>query len=102
MDELSFDGRFALLRQGDAAQIARDDAQAQLPFPPVLPVIGIFAPAEIPSQTRNVALNAHAPADSHESFSECAQCLSFLRELACGRDDDQFDTGSGETLLDVR
>src|SRR5258707_8319220 len=102
MEELSREEQFCLLRQGDAAQITGDHSQAQPPLHPVLPVIDAFAPAEIPSQTGNAALDARAPAIAPAPGARALQCLSFLRELACGRDGHAPDPSCLQALLRFR
>ena len=61
IDEFFREKYGGLVDQSDAAQIAGDDAQAQPPLHPVLPVIGAFAPPVITPQTGNALLDARTP-----------------------------------------
>src|SRR5712691_7372345 len=99
MDEFYCFGKLSLFRQGDAAQIAGDDPQAQPAFHPVLPVIGTFAPPEIPPQTRNAAFDARTPPIAPAPGARALQGLTFWRELAGGRDGHALDSGCLEALL---
>src|SRR5258707_9640949 len=102
MEELSREEQFCLLRQGDAAQITGDHSQAQPPLHPVLPVIDAFAPAEIPSQAGNAALDARTPAIAALPPACALQRLSFLGELARCWDGHALDSGGFEALLRFR
>src|SRR5215470_2232864 len=88
-----------LLRQGYTAQVASYHPQAQPAFHPVLPVIGAFAPAKVPSQARNTALDARAPAIAPAPGARALQGLAFRRELARGRDGHTLDSGCLQALL---
>src|SRR5260370_36667073 len=85
---------FGLLRQGNAAQVTGNDPQAQPPLHPVLPVIGAFAPAKVPPQTRNAPLDARTPAIAARSAPRALDRLAFLRELAPRRDGPPLGPGA--------
>src|SRR6266851_5142309 len=80
-------------------QVAGDHPQAEPAFHPVLPVIPASAPAVIPSQARNAALDARAPAIPAPPGARVLQGLAFWRELAGGRDSYALDSGCLEALL---
>src|SRR5260370_28453103 len=93
---------FGLLRQGNAAQVTGNDPQAQPALHPVLPVIGAFAPAKVPPQTRNAPLDARTPAIAALPAARALERLAFLRELARRRDGHPLDPGRQHALLRLR
>src|SRR5260370_3893423 len=93
---------FGLLRQGNAAQVTGNDPQAQPAVHPVLPVIGAFAPAKVPPQSRNGPLDARTPAIAALPAARALERLAFLRELARRRDGHPLDPGGQQALLGLR
>src|SRR5260370_26329442 len=93
---------FGLLRQGNAAQVTGNDPQAQPPLHPVLPVIGAFAPAKVPPQTRNAPLDARTPPIAALPAARALNRLAFLRELARRWDGYPLDPGGQQALLGLR
>ena len=90
-----------MLSEGNAAQITGYDPQTQPAFHAVLPMIATSAPAKVPPQTRNSALDARAPAIAAFPAAGALQRLAFLRELARRRDGDQLHSCGREDLLGV-
>src|SRR5260370_30514620 len=93
---------FGLLRQGNAAQVTGNDPQAQPPLHPVLPVIGAFAPAKVPPQTRNAPLDARTPPIAALPAARALERLAFLRQLARPRDGHPLDPGGRQAPLPLR
>src|SRR5258708_21075571 len=93
---------FGLLRQGNAAQVTGNDPEVKPALHTVLPVIGAFAPAKVPPQTRNAPLDARTPAIAARRAPRALDRLAFLRELARRRDGHPLDPGGHQALLGLR
>src|SRR5947209_10895153 len=88
-----------LLRQSNAAQIAGNDSQAQPALHPVLPVVAAFAPAKVPPQAGNAALDTRTPAIAPFPRTCPFQGFAFLRQLARSWDGHPLDSRGFELVL---